>query len=255
MNYAPHPESAPYGYAPIRTSNTLGVVGFVCALLGLLSGGHLLSPIGLILSLVALGNRPRGFAIWGVILGFLGTCGWMLVVGLLILAAAGMAVAGAGVFFFSQADRIELTTDMAKIAMKAEDYKRENRGIPPADLAVLGLQSATLMDPWGHNYHYELVEGDPGFDIISDGPDGKAGTEDDVRLNNLEKYWEGAGEDFAQQLREFEKRQNQPHKTKVSIGPHASVTVGKGGVTIEAGGDDDGDGATTTMPATQPQTP
>lgn len=248
MNYAPHSSDPTFGYAPVRTSNTLGVVGFVCALLGLLTGGHILSPVGLILSLVALGSRPRGFAIWGVVLGFLGTCGWLLVLGVLLVAAAGIAVAGVGVFFFSQADRIELTTDMAKIAMVAEDYKHENRGVPPADLSVLTLQPATLMDPWGHAYHYELVEGDPGFDIVSDGPDGKAGSDDDVRLTNLEKFWEGAGDDFKRQLKEFEKRQHQSHKTKVSVGPRTSVTVGNGGVTIEAGGG----GESTTQPA-QPE--
>src|SRR5690349_7884012 len=138
MTYAPNTD---FAYAPVRQSNTLGLVGFICALIGLLTGGHLLSPVGLILSLVALGSRPRGFAVWGVILGFLGTCGWLLVVGVLIVAAAGLAVAGVGVFFLSQADRIEVTTDMGKIAMVAEDYKNANRGVPPADLSVLTLQS------------------------------------------------------------------------------------------------------------------
>lgn len=243
MTYAPHP-SAPYDYVPVRQGNALGIVGFVCALLGLFTGGHVLSPIGLILSLVALGGRPRGFAIWGVILGFLGTCGWLLVVLVLVVAAMGLAVAGVGVFFFSQAERIELTTDMGKIAMLAEDYKQANRGIAPADLTVLTLQTPTAMDPWGHSYRYELIAEDPGFDIVSDGPDAKSGTEDDVRLSRLDKYWENAGKDFQKQMAEFEKRSQNSHTTTIKVGPHAGVSVGEGGVTIDVG---------TTQPASQPE--
>src|SRR6185295_376873 len=116
----------------------------------------------------------------GVILGILGLCGWAIVLLILVALGLSIAMAMAGIFLFSNAERIELTTDMAKISMKAEDYKRENRNIAPADLTVLALDQPTLTDPWGHPYHYELRDADPGYDIVSDGQDGKAGTADDV---------------------------------------------------------------------------
>ena len=242
MTYAPQPSTS-FDYLPARRSNVLGIIGFVCALVGLVSGGHILSPLGLILSLIALGDRPRAFAVWGAILGLLGTCGWFLLLLVLVVAAAGLAAAGVGVFFLSQTDRIEVTSDMGKIAMLAEDYKKANRGIVPADLSVLPLQLPNTIDPWGHTYRYELIEEDPGFDIVSDGPDGASGTDDDVRLSRLDKYWEGAGEDFKRQMEEFEKRSQNPHTTTVKIGRGSSISVGKGGVTVEVG---------STQPASQP---
>ena len=62
-----------YEPLPAEQSNGLAIAGFVCSLLGLFTG-FLLSPIGLILSLVALG-RPggRGFAVAGVVIGLLGS--------------------------------------------------------------------------------------------------------------------------------------------------------------------------------------
>ena len=247
MTYAPQP-SASYDYMPVRRSNVLGIIGFVCALVGLFSGGHILSPLGLILSLIALGDRPRAFAVWGAILGLLGTCGWLLVLLVLVIAAVGLTAAGVGVFFFSQADRIELTSDMGKIAMLAEDYKHANRGVAPADLSVLALQIANTIDPWGHAYRYELIEEDPGFDIVSDGPDGASGTEDDVRLSRLDKYWEDAGKDFQRQMAEFEKRSQNSHTTTIKIAPNAGMTVGEGGVTINAGQ------SSSSQPSTRPST-
>ncbi|MBY0307701.1 MAG: DUF4190 domain-containing protein, partial [Phycisphaerales bacterium] len=59
-------------------SNGLGVAGFIVSLAGWFVGG-VLCPVGLVLSLFALGKRPRGFAVAGVVVGLLGTIGWVLV--------------------------------------------------------------------------------------------------------------------------------------------------------------------------------
>ena len=48
---------------PHRETNGLGVAGFVVSLAGLLLTGGLLSPVGVVISLIALGRRPRGFAV------------------------------------------------------------------------------------------------------------------------------------------------------------------------------------------------
>jgi molecular chaperone DnaK len=91
-DYVDQPEPTP---APPPT-NGLGIAGFVCSLVGLCAGG-LLSPVGLILSLVALGREPRGFAIAGVILGALGSCGFLPLIALAFIAPAvlvGLGLAG-----------------------------------------------------------------------------------------------------------------------------------------------------------------
>jgi len=193
-------------YAPIRQTNGLGVAGFVCSLVGLLTGG-LLSPVGLVLSLIAVGRQPRGMAIAGIILGLLGTCGGIILVIVILAGGLALALAAVGIFAFTQSERLELSADMAKIAVQAEDYKRENRGVPPAGLEVLTLETSTLTDPWGNRYRYILVNDEPGFDVVSDGKDGTAGTPDDVSLSRLDAYWQGAMKDFEAQMKEMDERQ------------------------------------------------
>lgn len=180
--------------APAPT-NALGVAGFVCSLVGLVFTGGLLCPIGLVLSLVALGRPPRGFAWAGLILGLLGTCGW----GLLIIFAGGMILAALGlaavVISLSETERVEITSDMANMVIAIKSYEQENRYLP-ATLDDLPLKSSTRLDPWGRRYDYHLQEDEPGFDIVSAGEDGAPGTDDDVRLTALGEAWRAAGMDM-----------------------------------------------------------
>jgi general secretion pathway protein G len=193
-------------YQQVRQANGLGVAAFICSLVGLFTGG-ILSPIGLILSLVALGRQPRGMAVAGLILGLLGTCGGIVLVIVILAFGLAVALAAVGIFAFTQSERIELTADMAKIAVAAEEFKRDNRDVAPAGVEVLNLEPSTLNDPWGHPYRYILVAEEPGYDVISDGQDGKAGTPDDVSLGKLDRYWEGAMDDFERQMKEMDARQ------------------------------------------------
>lgn len=79
--------------------NSLGTAGFICSLLGLIISCGILSPVGLVMSLIALKKQPRGLATAGVVLGIIGSL-WLiaaLVFGLfaVILGALGIA-AGSG---------------------------------------------------------------------------------------------------------------------------------------------------------------
>ena len=48
----------------------------------------------------------------------------------------------------------------------------------------------TSLDPWGNEYRYVLdADTDAGYDLISDGPDGRAETEDDIYMSRLNEYW------------------------------------------------------------------
>src|SRR6185503_10603697 len=85
MSVPPQPAAQPSNTTVVVAhppSNNLGLAGFVTSLLGLLSCG-VLSPIGLLLSLIGLTKRPRGFAIAGTILGLIGS---------VFLAVAGVGI-------------------------------------------------------------------------------------------------------------------------------------------------------------------
>ena len=192
MTYTPHEPL----YAPAQPTNGLAIAGFVCSLVGLFATGGLLCPIGLILSLIALGKPfGRGWAIAGIVIGLIGSCGWLalwVVVGAAILAAIGIAI---GALAVSQPEKTEITYDMVRIHEAVESNEKDT-GFLPASLESLSLASDVLTDPWSRPYRYVLDTNESGFDIISDGKDLKPGTADDVHLSRLDKLWNGTKFDF-----------------------------------------------------------
>lgn len=204
-----------YPYEPtiegmIRQPNTLGVAGFICSLAGLILGlltgiGGILCIVGLIMSLIALGSPPRGFAVAGIILGLLGTCVGILVimvVGFGLLALLGVAA----VAFVTEAERIEVTADMAVIAGFVQHFEDENRRLPDS-LDDLEVPQSKRLDPWGTPYDYRLTpDAKMRFDLVSAGPDLELDTEDDMQLSRLGEAWEGAFENFDEKMKEFQSR-------------------------------------------------
>ena len=184
---------------PASQTNGLAVAGFICSVAGLLTGG-LLCPVGLILSLVALG-RPsgRGWAIAGIAIGLLGTCLGVVaifVAGAFIAMAIAVIGTGLGVFalVLTQSVQLEISADMIDIAYAAVVYEDDN-GSLPTDLNALELDTPTLTDPWGNAYRYILTEHEPRFEVTSWGADGQPATNDDIRLSTLGKAWERSLED------------------------------------------------------------
>ncbi len=191
---------------PPRTGNALGVFGFLIALVGLFIPTGIVSLLGLVLCLAAIGRSPRGFAIFGVILGLLGSLFWLIVmIGALILgliAAFFGAIFVAGAFMLVQPEVVEVTTDMINVAIAVQDYAQQNDEMPEEiDLLSLGVASST--DPWGKPYKLVLIDDEPGFDVISNGPDGVFDTRDDVLLSRLDHLWENACENFGEKMEEF----------------------------------------------------
>jgi hypothetical protein len=207
---------------PVTESNGLAVAGFVCSLIGLLMGG-LLSPIGLIMCMIAMG-RPgqRGLAIAGLIMGLLGSCGLIAaIVGMILAGATILAALGIVVLSLNDPQSRELATDMTRTAMAIQTYEAEN-SIVPADLTLLGLQESWLRDPWGNRYRYDLLEEEPFFDLVSSGEDGTFGTEHDVHFTDLGETWGKSG---------LFVNTNEDDGT---------VTIKLGDRTLTATGDDDG---------------
>ncbi len=76
------------------TSNTIGLVGFILSLVGLFGSwipflGGIAWFIGTILSVIGLFKSPRGFAIAGTIISFIGLIILITMVGLFAVVAAG----------------------------------------------------------------------------------------------------------------------------------------------------------------------
>lgn len=164
-------------------SNSLGIAGFVLSLLGILGTCGLLSPVGLIVSLVALKREPKGFAIAGVILGALGSCG--LILGLLgVLFAFGLVASilvGAGlaaVIAPMLSPNVEAQMDMAQIDKAVYQYQQANSSLP-ASLDLLTLSDDTRKDRWGRDYLYTPAA-DGTWSLKSAGEDGVMATPDDL---------------------------------------------------------------------------
>lgn len=197
----------PYVMVPAHESNGLGVAGFFISLIGLFIPTGIVALLGLLISLVALGRQPRGFAGLGVLIGLFGTFIWLAVMVVAVLGAAtlgvGILICGAAAFILTQPETIEVTSDMINVHLAVAEYKKENDSLP-RDLDGLRLAVTTLTDPWGQPYRYQLVkDGDRGFDVISGGLDQQFGTDDDLALSRLKEVWVMACKGFEAKAQEL----------------------------------------------------
>ncbi len=198
--------NTPYIMVPVRERNGLGVAGFLIAFIGLFIPTGIVALLGMLISLVALGKGPRFFAGLGVLTGLFGTVIWLVIT---ILALIGLLVGSvvavvfsAGAFIITQPEVVEVSSDMINVTMAVAEYEKKNNKLPE-DVASLGLGVSTLTDPWGNAYNYQLIDADPGFDVISSGVDGEFDTDDDMKLSRLDQIWETAFESFGSKIQEL----------------------------------------------------
>ncbi len=175
-------------------ANGLGIAGFVISLVGLCSGG-LLSPIGLILSIIALRREPRGLAIAGVVIGALGSCGIILslifvpliLIGVLI--AVGASAAAVGLAAAIGGPELEAAVEMQILSALVEKFEDREGRLPLALADVVDSNATTsglLRDPWGNQYVYVIEPDGSGFRIFSMGVDGIPGTADDIQRGEFD---------------------------------------------------------------------
>jgi hypothetical protein len=138
------------------------------------------------MSIIALGKEPRGFAIAGVAIGALGSCGIIITLLFLPLIAFALAAAGFAAFAVTlMGEDFGASWDMAIIAGEIGQYQDANAGALPADLDALGFEDPQyLTDPWGNAYVYEPAPDGSGFTLFSMGEDGLPGTPDDVQAKD-----------------------------------------------------------------------
>jgi len=161
-------------------SNGLGLAGFIVSLVGLVSCG-LIAPVGLILSLVALGKRPKGFAIAGVIIGLLGSI-WFFLAFFVFGLAAIMALVGLGMIAAIAVAAASIGENAMNIYGDIEAYYDAN-GAAPMTLADIGTYTpAELEDNWGSPIRYQVSADGQEIWLRSDGKDKLPGTSDDFEF-------------------------------------------------------------------------
>ena len=158
---------APLPYPPRQPTNTLAVIGFVLSILGFLTG-LVLCPIGFILCFFAMFKRPRGLAVVGMFIGFIGTA----------ILAAILFVFGFVIFtcFTLGTPGFRTVVAVAEARQAINNYVIAHGTLPNDLEGQLAISSET--DGWGHILKYTR-EGQR-FEIRSAGPDGFFNTGDDI---------------------------------------------------------------------------
>lgn len=157
-SYPPPPPPPPLQ----SQTNGLGIAGFVVSLVGIFT--CVLCPVGLILSLIALKNQPKGFAIAGTVIGGIGT--------LLVGAFAVVLVSTPEIV-----DGIKTGFTIAQAHARIEENRGEGGALPSEEEGNRLIEE--FEDAWGSPLRYEL-QGEDRYVIRSAGPDGEFGTEDDI---------------------------------------------------------------------------
>ncbi|NBC10535.1 MAG: hypothetical protein GVY24_02220 [Planctomycetes bacterium] len=160
-----NPAPTPPAYQP-PPSNGLGVAGFVCSILGVLSCG-VLAIIGLPLSFFALFKKPRGLAIAGFIISLFA----FIPPALLVLAIGGGAVlAMVGLAGFANAMQTEFA------AQDIHDHYQQHGQLPaPPEADAILVKHDQLT---GHAPRYAAT-GPTTFELQLPGQDGQWDTADD----------------------------------------------------------------------------
>lgn len=120
-----------------------------------------------------------------------GQAGMTLIEILIVITILGLVMTLVGSRVIKQFGRAKIKTTqlaMHQISQAITEYQLDRNRIPSASDGLVVLEPEYIEtlpnDGWGNPFRYEVPgqNGKP-FDIVSDGPDGQQGTEDDVRLS------------------------------------------------------------------------
>jgi hypothetical protein len=162
----------PYGFEPsypsstITETNSLGIAGFIVSIVGVLTCG-LLSIFGVMLSAIGMAKAPRGFAIAGLLIGFVGLA-QLAAVAVFFISLTGSAKK----VFYSGVTVVQLKEAADRIA---RSWEQEGK-IPTQETGENLLRNKK--DFWDQQLVYE-TDGES-FSIRSIGPDGIPKNQDDL---------------------------------------------------------------------------
>jgi hypothetical protein len=167
--------SAPVIEPPAR--NRLAIIGFTLSMLGFVTCG-ITGMAGAIISAAALRQKPRAFAVAGVIVGLLQLCILTPVTLALLLPALAKAR--------ESARMAKVQLDLLTYQVAIEDM--QSNGTVPSDPESIRMragaragESLPPTDPWGNAWRVVADPASGRARIESAGPDGRFDTDDDVR--------------------------------------------------------------------------
>lgn len=176
-------EQYDYGHAGRQTTDTnpVGLAGFIVSLVSLVACGGLLSPVGLILSLVGCFRQPRGLAIAGLVLGIIGSGAFILgIVAFGVALVAGAIALIFGASFLGQT--LETSFDANEVRKAIVAYERAEGRLPDELGDMASLDEGAAHDFWDTPYRMEIDESSRQFTLVSLGEDKTLGTGDDIRI-------------------------------------------------------------------------
>lgn len=161
------------------TSNGLGIAAFVTSLVSLVACCGVLSPISLILGIIAAMKRPRGFAIASIVLSILGV---LLIVAYMVLPLLVIGLLG-GLFAAIGFGSVIAEFQGAAIAANVEQYIQDQGTVPATLASVPELDQSIIEDPWGNDFIYRPDPTTNTYELRSAGPDGQPDTGDDIVID------------------------------------------------------------------------
>jgi hypothetical protein len=179
----------------IRPANRRNVLGYVG--LGMVLVATVFSPTGfcglpllflvpcgfggLIICGISLAWAPRWPGAAGLSIGTLCILGWVY----LFWSAFAATNSAAAAFGLTVGQHTQMLMSARALAETAE-AQRSPTGNPAPAVVITALPPALQTDPWGRPYRYLLVSTPRGYTFISDGPDGLAGTADDIDILTIQ---------------------------------------------------------------------
>lgn len=115
-----------------------------------------------------------------------GSRGMSLIEIMVVLAIISMILGGIGVMAFNRFKDAQLDTaknETVVIQQAVEQYMLQKRGKCPKslqDLKASGIASKVSKDPWGNEYEIKCPGEKTSVDVVSAGPDGEMGSDDDI---------------------------------------------------------------------------
>lgn len=112
--------------------------------------------------------------------------GMTLIEIMVVVAIISLVLGGVGLMAFNSFKQAQTDTakkDVVQIQQAVELYMTQKRGKCPKtlqDLKASGVAAKVTKDPWGNDYEIKCPGEKTSVDVISAGPDGEIGTEDDV---------------------------------------------------------------------------
>lgn len=125
--------------------------------------------------------------------------GMTLIEIMVVVAIISLILGGVGVMAFNRFQDARLSTarnEVITVQGAIEQYRVTKRGKCPKslqDLKAAGFVNKIGKDPWGNDYDFKCPGDKMNVDVVSGGPDGQIGTEDDIA--NYDEEGAAGGDD------------------------------------------------------------